>query len=114
MADNDVPVWEYQLGVFVAAADEQAAWEVVRPISEALDRIDVEGDSSTDGPFSTDMQPHPPTEPQPLVLLPSIDELADWMVQLAQKDGFTTTQRFRNSMKGWAKLAHQALSGEKK
>lgn len=58
-----------------------------------------------------DEDPHVPVL---LIELPEIEELADWMVQLAQKDGFTTTQRFRNSMKGWAKLAHQALSGEKR
>ena len=31
--------------------DEQAAWEIVRPISEALDRIDAEGDSTVEGQF---------------------------------------------------------------
>lgn len=43
-------IYEYQFGVYVEAEDEQAAWEKVRAISEALDAVDVEGDSTTEGP----------------------------------------------------------------
>lgn len=43
-----MPRYEYQFGVFVDAANEQAAWEKVRPISEALDKLDAEGESATD------------------------------------------------------------------
>jgi len=46
-----MPRYEYTFGVYVDADDEQAAWEIVRPISEALDRIDAEGDSAVEGPF---------------------------------------------------------------
>lgn len=46
-----MPIYEYQFGVAVEAPDEATAWEMVRPISEALDALDVEGDSTTDGPF---------------------------------------------------------------
>jgi hypothetical protein len=104
----EVPVWEYTFGVFVAAADEQAAWEIVRPISEALDAIDVEGDSSVEGPFAADHEPQQPTPARPFVLLPEVDALAARMVELA---GPRSTQRFRDTMKGWAMLAHRALSG---
>jgi hypothetical protein len=45
-----MPVYEYTFGVYVEAEDEQDAWEKVRPISEALDKIDVEGDSASEGP----------------------------------------------------------------
>lgn len=50
----------------------------------------------------------------PMVELPTIDALADQMVELGTREGFSPTPRFRESMKGWAKLAHRALSGEKK
>ncbi len=43
-------IYEYQFGVYVEADNEQDAWEQVRAISEALDGIDVEGDSTTQGP----------------------------------------------------------------
>ena len=43
-------IYEYTFGVWVEAEDEQAAWEKVRAISEALDAVDLEGDSTTDGP----------------------------------------------------------------
>jgi hypothetical protein len=46
-----MPIYEYSFGVYVEADDEQAAWEQVRSVSEALDKIDAEGDSATDGPF---------------------------------------------------------------
>jgi len=45
-----VTVYEYEFGVYVEADNEQDAWEKVREISEALDKIDVEGTSTTDGP----------------------------------------------------------------
>ena len=44
-------IYEYTFGVYVEADDEQGAWEKVRPISEALDKIDYEGDSAVSGPF---------------------------------------------------------------
>ncbi len=44
-------IYEYQFGVYVEADNEQDAWEQVREISEALDGIDVEGDSTTQGPM---------------------------------------------------------------
>jgi len=43
-------IYEYQFGVFVEADSEQDAWEKVRVVSETLDRIDVEGDSTMEGP----------------------------------------------------------------
>lgn len=45
------PIFEYQFGVFVEAEDEHEAWEKVRPISEALDRLDTEGESAVEGPW---------------------------------------------------------------
>lgn len=45
-----MPVYEYSFGVYVEADNEQAAWERVRPVSEKLDEIDVEGDSAVEGP----------------------------------------------------------------
>lgn len=45
-----MPIYEFEFGVYVKAADEQEAWEKVRPVAEALDKLDVEGDSSVDGP----------------------------------------------------------------
>lgn len=44
-------IYEYEFGVFVEADNEQDAWEKVREISEALDEIDVENDSTVEGPF---------------------------------------------------------------
>lgn len=46
-----MPIYEYAFGVYVKADDEQAAWERVRPISEALDEIDYEGGAAVEGPF---------------------------------------------------------------
>jgi len=43
-------IYEYQFGVFVEADSEQDAWEKVRVVSETLDRIDVEGVSTMEGP----------------------------------------------------------------
>ncbi len=51
-----MPVYEYEFGVFVRADDEQAAWEQVRAISEALDKVDIEGDSSVEGPNEDEYQ----------------------------------------------------------
>ena len=45
-----MPIYEYEFGVQVRAKNAQEAWEKVRAISEALDAIDVEGDSATEGP----------------------------------------------------------------
>jgi hypothetical protein len=45
-----MPRYEFSFGVFVDAADEQKAWEKVRPASELLDKIDAEGDSAIEGP----------------------------------------------------------------
>jgi len=42
-------IYEYTFGVYVEADNEDEAWERVRAVSELLDRIDVEGDSATEG-----------------------------------------------------------------
>ncbi len=42
--------YEYQFGVYVDAEDKEDAWEQVREISQALDRIDAEGTSEVEGP----------------------------------------------------------------
>lgn len=44
-------IYEYQFGVYVRAEDEAEAWELVRPVSEALDSLDIEGDSVVEGPW---------------------------------------------------------------
>ncbi len=46
-----MPRYEYQFGVYVDADSEEDAWEEVREVSEALDKIDVEGTSVVEGPF---------------------------------------------------------------
>ena len=45
-----MPVYVYDLGVGIVAKTRDEAWEILRPISEKLDTIDVEGESTTDGP----------------------------------------------------------------
>ena len=52
-------VFEYQFGVFVRAKDEQEAWELVRPISEALDALDIEGQSAVEGPWDRTKEMNP-------------------------------------------------------
>lgn len=47
-----MPIYEFQFGVYVQASDEQAARDSVREISKKLDEIDVEGDSTLNGPFN--------------------------------------------------------------
>jgi hypothetical protein len=46
-----MPVYEYQFGVYIEAESIDDAWEKVRPISEALDILDIEGQSATEGPW---------------------------------------------------------------
>ncbi len=46
-----MPRYEYQFGVYVDADSEEDAWEKVREISQALDKIDAEGTSVVEGPF---------------------------------------------------------------
>jgi len=53
-----------------------------------------------------DEEPH---EPVTLVELPTVDQLTDLMVADAAQG--TPSQRFRNSMKGWAKLALKVMGG---
>jgi len=47
-------LYEFEFGVYVDAATEADAWEKVRKVSEALDRIDSEGDSAVQGPTPVD------------------------------------------------------------
>ncbi len=46
-----MPRYEYQFGVYVDADTKEDAWEEVREISQALDKIDAEGTSVVEGPF---------------------------------------------------------------
>ena len=43
--------YEYQFGVYVDADSPEDAWEMVREVSETLDKIDAEGPSVVEGPF---------------------------------------------------------------
>lgn len=43
-----MPIFEYEFGVFVRAENADEAWEKVREVSEKLDEIDYESDSSTE------------------------------------------------------------------
>ena len=49
-------IYEYSFGVFIEAASEEEAWEKVRPISEQLDKLDIESASTTDGPFEIELE----------------------------------------------------------
>ncbi len=46
-----MPRYEFEFGVFVDADNEKDAWAKVRIVSEHLDKIDAEGDSTVEGPI---------------------------------------------------------------
>ena len=48
-------VYEYEFGVLVKADSKEEAWKKVREISEKLDSIDYEGNSSVSGPFELEL-----------------------------------------------------------
>ena len=50
-----VKVFEYEFGVFVRAESASEAWEKVRAISEKLDAIDYNGESTIDGPYELEL-----------------------------------------------------------
>jgi hypothetical protein len=56
-------------------------------------------------------------EPVTLYAIPSADELGEAMYAIARsgaRRGQGDDRRFRNSIKGWAKLAHQVLTGDQR
>lgn len=52
-------LYMYEFGVIVEAETEEDAWELVRQASQALDKIDFEGESSVDGPTLCDKRGFP-------------------------------------------------------